>query len=418
MATLQLKKLLKNEPIAVTGIGTLTAAGNSLESLWNAVANGIAQGEWVEFEDFKYPACVVKNIELPSNLNFKFHRFDRSVKLALVAGRNALLDAGVLSEPGDKVFDKRNVGIIVGTSRGAIERISELFLTKPSKRILPSYSSNTSIAGLSGALAMAFGIEGMALTVSANCASSAAAISLAGKELALGIADSILAGGAEAPIHPAVLAAMSNAGILGKAQDPRLACRPFDISRNGTIIGEGSAFLHLERLRDAIKRRCHIYAILAGFAIRTNPVSNPLGMNDNGESLACVIQEALNIADISPSEISFINAHGTGTRLNDLAEARAIKKVFGSKTPLVTSIKAVTGHCLGASSAIESAISILALNKSQVPPTTNCFNKDAECDVNILIDKPQEIKKPLYALVISSGFWGHQSAIVFKKYIS
>ncbi|MGC8829350.1 MAG: beta-ketoacyl-[acyl-carrier-protein] synthase family protein [Verrucomicrobiia bacterium] len=419
MIALHLKELLKNEPIAITGIGVVCAVGDTPENLWNSVLNAEARGEWIEFnEKIKLPACVVcyAQIDTPSAPGLKHSKYDRCVKLAYHAAKAALMDAKVLNESG-KIENAllSRVGVVVGTSRGMVEKLGELFTTNP-RKIPPSFSPNTSIAGLSGALATIFGFKGMSLTVSANCASSAVAIVIAAKEVALGTVGSMLVGGAEAPIHPAILYPMLKAGILGNGNGPHNVCRPFDISRNGTIIGEGSAFFYIEKLEQALSRGARIYALIGGWGIATEPGSNAIASDPDGKSLSYVIQEALNMANISADEISFISAHGTGTKLNDLAESRAINIVFGEPTPPVFSIKAVTGHCLGASSAIESLVSIIALNKSLIPPTANCIQKDPSCKINIVVNKPQNIKNPYSALVISSGFWGYQSAIIFKRF--
>ncbi len=407
MHALHLKNLLKYNPIAVTGIGILTAAGSN--TLWESVKAGKTFGKFLDIanESIKIPICVVRELEVPTELKIKYHKLDRSARLAINAAKGAMKNANI-----DNEAIRKNSGLIVGTSRGAVELLSQLFTNR--RKIPPSYSPNTSIGGLSGALAMALGIKGISFTVSANCASSAVSIAMAAEQLLLGCAESMIAGGAEAPINPAILIPMLNAGILGKGDNPETVCKPFDINRNGTILGEGAGFLFLEKLSSAIKRKANIRAILAGWAIKTAPISS-VGVDETGESLAEVIEEALQIADVTPRDISFISAHGTGTHLNDLAEARAIKRVFGNTPVPVYSIKPVTGHCLGASSAIESAVAIDALNNKVIPPTVNCLEKDSECDINVVTKHPIEIKNPVAALVISSGFWGHQSILVFKR---
>lgn len=412
-----MKELLLKEPVAITGIGVVCSAGDSPIRLWESVTNARASGEWLNFANHKFPVSAVHSSEIDvEKTNFRQRKYDRSVNLAIYAARNALIDAGALKETGKvDVSSKRDIGVIAGTSRGMIGRMSELFNLNPFK-IPPSYSPNTSVAALSGALAKEYGFNGFSLTVSANCASSAFAIALGAKEVAFGTVDAMLVGGAEAPLHPAILGPMSIAGILGSGETPDAVCRPFDVSRNGTIIGEGAAFLYLERLEQALSRGAKIYGTICGWGTGVESDSGSVAVEQTGESMADIIQMALEQADISPNEVSFISAHGTGTKLNDLAESRAINIVFGEQTPPVFSIKAVTGHCLGASSAIESLVSIIALNKSRVPPTTNCFHKDPACKINVVVDKPQNIESPNYALVISSGFWGYQSAIVFKRF--
>lgn len=409
------KELIKADPIAITGIGIISAGGNNPDILFQNAVSGKSSGRWIKFngypERYEYAACAVESLDIPQNLQRQLSKCDRCVKFGALAARSALIDALKT----ERIKEPEKLGVIAGTSRGSVEKNAILFSYKEMQKIPPSFSPNTSIAGLSGAISLTLGIKGPCFTISANCASSAIAIGLAAEQILTGKASAMLAGGAEAPLHPAILAPLENAGILGKHHDPKLVCRPFDITRNGTILGEGSAFVYLERLSSAISRNAFIYGLLAGWSFGSAANSN-VAFEEDGSDLVRIIQDALELADIHPEEICYINAHGTGTIQNDYAEAIAIDSVFGSVNPSlsVSSTKPVTGHCLGATAAIEAVISILTLQKKLAPPTPNCHKKDPGLPINVVMSKPMPIEKPTFAMSISSGFWGNKSALIFR----
>jgi 3-oxoacyl-(acyl-carrier-protein) synthase len=279
----------------------------------------------------------------------------------------------------------------------------------------PSWSANSTFACVSGALAQAFKLKGPGATISATCASAAFAIGLAAEQILLGKADAMIVGGTEAPLHLAVLAQLHAAGVLGFHADARLTCRPFDANRNGLALGEGSAFLILESARAAAARKATAFAKLAGWSFSLDD-SGRTGVHEDGSGLRQVMQQALQSAGLDAGQIDYLNAHGTGTKMNDAAEACAIKKLFGDRAAFLpcSSTKPITGHCLGATPAIEAVLCIEALRRQQIPPTANCSRPDPLCPINL-----QSFSAPSAKLtnVMSNslGFWGYHAALIFSK---
>jgi len=269
------------------------------------------------------------------------------------------------------------------------------------------------ICSAASAIAAAPEAHGPAMTVSATCASGAAAIALAAEQILLGKVEVALAGGAEAPLNPMVIAQLHAAGILGHDADPQLTCKPFGIARNGIVLGEGAGFLVLESLTSAQRRKATMLARLSGWALAAEG-GERVGMDRTGASLSRVITEALAMAGVAPAQLGYINAHGTGTVLNDIAEANALRAALGDAASRVpcSSTKAITGHCLGASAALEAAIGIAALREGRLPGTANCQRPDAEVTLNLLRASAEQSASS--ALSISAGFWGNQAALVFQ----
>lgn len=413
---LQLKQIMKNDPVVITGMGAISPAGSSVEELWESVRRLKTNVQVIKLKDkgrqIEIPAGRVKEIPINDEIVRKINKYDRSIKLGVYAACQALNDSGTY---GKEIYE--NIGVIAGTSRGAVSNLSEFLSCNELRKVRPSYSSNTSIGALSGAMAQVFGFKGASMTISANCASSAIAIAISAQQILLGMVDAVLCGGAEAPLHPHLIAAMSNAGILDiPKEESHKICKPFDINRSGTIMGEGAGFLFLERMSDAIKRKARVHAVLAGFAYGITPGTS-MGVETSGKSLADLIEKAMAIAEATPQDISFVSLHGTGTKVNDVAEARAVHAIFGSTKPdiPVFSIKPVTGHCLGASPSLEAIVCIRAIHESLVPATANCEEVDPECKINVVIKRPLKIQKPEYAMLVTSGFWGYKAVLIFKR---
>ena len=231
----------------------------------------------------------------------------------------------------------------------------------------------------------------------------------------LGAAEIMIAGGADAPLLDPIIRQTMSTGILGSHPDPTRACRPFDASRNGTVLGEGAAFLVLESLESARSRGVPVLARLAGYAMgadsahRTSP-------REDGSGLVQVMQRALLIAGIDATKIDYVNAHGTGTPLNDKIEALALQRLLGDRVRRVacSSTKPVTGHCFGASAALEAVISVLALQNQLAPPTANYREPDPECSLDLVTERPRSVD---IRVVISNslGFWGKNAALVFTR---
>lgn len=403
-----LHRLLRDQPVVVTGMGAFCGAGANVAALWQAVLRGESPANWLPPElspdGLRVAGCRAPNPALTRLTR----RMDRSAQLAHVAALEAWCAARLDTFP----VPAARVGIFVGTSRGAVGKLAETVATG-TERAKPSDAAHCSLANVSGMLSLAFPAHGPAMTISATCASGAAAIAQAAQEILLGTVDVAIAGGTEAPLNPLVIAQLHAAGILGHDVDPRLTCKPFDSARNGIVLGEGAGFLILESHTSARRRGVSVLARLAGWALASEGAER-VGMDRSGASLSRVLVEAAVMAGIEPGQLGYINAHGTGTVLNDLAEANALALAFGD-TPRVpcSSTKAVTGHCLGASAALEAVIAIGAIQSGRVPGTANCRTQDPGVKLNLLhaSSGPGEVAS---ALSVSAGFWGNQAALIFQ----
>ena len=434
-----LHRLLRENPVVVTGMGVFCGAGTSVGELWQAVLRGESPADWLPAE-LSPPGKRFAGCRAPEPpLTRLTRKLDRSAQLAHAAALEAWSVARLDTQP---VAPER-IGIFVGTSRGAVGKLADALArearagdfqspsrgnesSKPSRAAhaqggdwkspaRPSDAAHCSLANISGMLSLAFPAHGPALTVSATCASGAAAMVLAAQQILLGTVDVAIAGGAEAPLHPLVIAQLHAAGILGDDVDPRRTCKPFDIARNGIVLGEGAGLLVLESQVSAQRRGANILARLVGWALAAEGAER-VGMDRTGASLSRVLTEALVMADVAPAQLSYVNAHGTGTVLNDLAEAGALRLALGDAAARVpcSSTKAVTGHCLGASAALEAVIAIQAIREGRLPGTANWGTPDAEVGLNLLRASggPVEVSS---ALSVSAGFWGNQAALVFQR---
>jgi 3-oxoacyl-[acyl-carrier-protein] synthase II len=400
---------LRENPLVITGKGAVSAAGSSAGALWEAVLRGESLASGLEFGEGRFAGCTVPEGALGSWKNSLMRKADRSAQLAVTAAQEAWAQAGLT--PGSVAPER--IAVFAGTSRGPVGKMLESAGRARIDRVLPSSAASSTLASLSGTLAVAFGACGPALTVSAACASAAAAIALAAEQLLMGKSDIALAGGAEAPLHPVVMAQLQAAGVLGQAERAEQICRPFDLNRNGTVLGEGAAFLVIETAAHAQKRGATVLARLSGWAIGTEG-GERTGISKDSASLVRVMQQALASAGLRPEAIGYVNAHGTGTVVNDRQETIACQRVFEGSPPPCSSIKPVTGHCMGAAAALEAVVSIEALRLGVLPPTPNWQTADPDCAMDIIAGEARTI--PLKdVLSNSSGFWGNNAALIFSK---
>ena len=400
--------------IVVTGLGAFTAAGPDAALLWESVCRGRSPAQFFQPNENRnsYVVCRAPDPENAGPGLSRVRHMDRSVQLAAAAACEAWRDAGLES---GAIAEGRSA-IFAGTSRGPLGTILQAQAQlEAGHQIRPSVATNSTITGLSGALSNVFAIDGTALTVSAACASGAAALALAAQEIRAGMADVALAGGAEAPLHEILLAQLKSAGVMGSNPDPALACRPFDSSRDGTVIGEGAAFLVLESLGSARRRGAPIYAELAGWAVNSEPAQRT-GISDHSDGLRRTMSSAVGMAGLAFADLDYINAHGTGTPLNDRAESLAIARCSaGANKVRTSSTKAVTGHCMGAGSAIEAVISVLALQHQTLPPSANCLEQAADCPIDLVLGQARPC--PVRSVLTNSlGFWGSHASLLFLQW--
>jgi len=404
-----LTQLLRDNPIVVTGVGSYSVAGDSVEALWRAAMAARGLAEWREFlvanESRRFAVCSAPPLEVHTpELRFA-RKADRCTRMALHAANVAWQQAAI-----DRAYAPERMGIIVGSSRGPIGKIEESFEAVRRGEIMPSSSTQSSPGSVSGTLAQFFNVKGPGAVISATCASAAFAIGMAAEQILLGKADAMLVGGAEAPLHAVVLAQLQASGVLGTHAEAAKTCRPFDATRNGMVLGEGSAFLVLERL--GARADARPLARLAGWSMSVES-SGRTGMQEDGSSIARAMQEALNLAQLSPAKIGWVHTHGSGTVLNDFAEAAALARLFGERAVPCSSTKPVTGHCLGATPALGAVLCIEALRQQKLPPAVNCDQPDPQCPVQLVTAETQP--RPSSSILSNAiGFWGYHASLIFS----
>ncbi|MEW6305783.1 MAG: beta-ketoacyl-[acyl-carrier-protein] synthase family protein [Verrucomicrobiota bacterium] len=411
MRPFSLRELLKENPIVLSGMGVYCAAGTSVDELWRNVAAGASPARWLELPESKslprVAACVAPAWH-PERPEFRLVRkMDRCVQLALAAALPAWEEAragGIAAE---------RIAIISGTSRGPINKWNEGMHWLVRDRMLPSLAANSTLACLSGALSQVFHAKGSCLTVASACASAASAIALGARMIATDEADVALVGGADAPLNPLVITQLNAAGLLGHHEDPTRTCRPFDRTRDGLLLGEGAGFLVLESASHAQARGVAVQARLLGWATGAD-TSGRAGVSEHGDGLVQVMRGALELAGIEAAQIDYVNAHGTGTQVNDAAETHAMQRVFGGRNVPCSSTKPVTGHCMGATPAIEAILCIEAMRHQLLPPTANCKEPDPVCALDVVPGKARAAKVQT-VMSNSLGFWGNNAAVILGK---
>jgi 3-oxoacyl-(acyl-carrier-protein) synthase len=398
----------------VTGIGAISAAGGDTGALWEASAGGRAAGRSQSFEigqaSRQFAICAAPQIDVTRPELHPVRRMDRSVQLGWIAANQALGVAGLGTDR-----SPLTIGVMAGASRGPVSKLAEGFARVNSRRYPPTLSADCTFASLSGVLAQALDLTGPSATVSATCASGAFAIAFAAEQILLGKADAMLVGAAEAPLVPAVIAQLHAAGVVGSHTEAALTCRPFDATRNGLCLGEGSGFLVLESVQAARRRGAIPLAQLSGWGLCVDD-SGRAGVSESGRGLIDSASQALTAAGLATAAIDYVNTHGTGTRLNDTVEAHALRRLFGSRADTLpcTSTKPITGHCLGATPALEAVLAIEALRRQIVPPTANCHQPDPACPINMqpLVARPARLN---HVMSNSLGFWGYHASLIFSR---
>ena len=406
--------------VVITGLGSINPIGNDVESTWDGIKNckcGIDEITLFDSSNLKTRLdAEVKEYDTLKYLDLKqSKRLDRSSQFALIAAREAFKDSGINEEN----TNLDNVGIFIGSGIGGlitIENQCEIKSQKGANRISPMFIP-MSIANMpAGNVAMDLGLKGESISIVTACASSTHSIGEAYRNIKAGYEDVILAGGTESAICELGIAGFENMKALYTGTDKNRASIPFDKERSGFVMGEGAGVLVLEELEHAKKRGAKIYAEVVGYGA-TSDAYHITSPDPEGTGALRAMERAINDANLTPKDIDYINAHGTSTHLNDSTETKAIKLLFGedSKNIKVSSTKGNTGHLLGAAGAIESIICTKALNEGLVPPTINYKEKDEECDLDIVPNKP--IKKDLNIVMSNSlGFGGHNASVILKKF--
>ncbi|MFQ6195352.1 beta-ketoacyl-[acyl-carrier-protein] synthase family protein [Streptomyces sp. NPDC000405] len=398
--------------VSITGIGLVTPAGSGVEENWRRVTSGVSaaaadpalRGAEVDF------SCRVPDFDADALLGRRTAwKLDRFVQLALVAARQAVTDSGL--DPAS--WDGARVGVVLGNSLGGtatFEKQHRTFYDGAPEDVSPLMVPMGMVNMVAGYVAMDQRILGPSLVTATACASGASAVGTAREWLAAGLCDVVLAGGTESALSPATLTGLSRMGALSsRRDDPRAASRPFAADRDGFVAGEGAAVLVLERERDARARGARTYARITGFGASSDAY-HATAPHPDGAGLERALRAALADAGAAPGDVGHVNAHGTSTPMNDLVEARALRRVLGTG-PAVTSTKGVTGHTLAAAGAIEVAYTALVLRDGSVPPTANVRELDPEIDVDVVTGGARTVDLDV-AVSTSLGFGGHNAALV------
>lgn len=406
--------------VVITGVGSVSSLGIGAYNLWKSIRAGKCGISTIERIDVSnLPVKVgaeIKDFDPSEFIDKKeVKRTDRFAQFALAAAKIAVEDSKLNL---DKV-NKERLGVIIGTGVGGIETMLSQhneFLEKGYRRVSPFVVPMMIPNMASGLVAIKFGAKAFNECTVTACASSTNSIGNSFKVIQRNDADIMIAGGAEACINGLTLAGFSASKAMTTNEDPLSACRPFDLERNGFVLGEGSGVLILEELEHALNRGAHIIAEIIGYSC-TNDAYHMTAPSEGGEGAAKCMSLAIEDAGINISDIGYINAHGTSTKANDKGETAAVKTVFGkhSYELAISSTKSMTGHLLGASGAIEAIITSLALKEGFIPPTINYKTPDPECDLNYVPNIGKDANFT-YALTNSFGFGGHNATLVLKHF--
>jgi 3-oxoacyl-[acyl-carrier-protein] synthase II len=416
--------------VVVTGLGATTPLGGDVASTWSALLAGRSgvkplEADWAKDLPVRIAATIAVE---PSEVlpRHRLRRLDRCQQFALIAAHEAWRDAGFAfgdeeSAEGFRV-DGDRLGAVVSSGIGGIITTLDNYdtlLAKGWKRVSPFAVPMLMPNGAAGQVSIEFGAKAGAHALASACASSAEAIGYAIDMIRNGRADVVIAGGTEAAIHQLNLAAFASMRAMSTRNDePERASRPYDKNRDGFVLGEGSGIVILESEEHARARGARIYGIAAGAGYSAD--ANDIVQND-ADGMSKAMRRALTDADLEPSDIVHINAHGTSTPIGDIGEIKAIKKAFGDAAGqiVVTSTKSMTGHLLGGTGAVESIATLLALREGLVPPTINIDDLDDEVDLDIAQGEPRKLPDgPAAALNNSFGFGGHNVCVAFRRHES
>lgn len=408
--------------VVVTGMGAVTPVGNDVATMWRSLIEGRSgAGPITKFDASTFEvrfACEVKNFDPLQYMDRKeAKRADQFTQYAVAASKQAMEDAGFGNLSG---YDPDNTGVIIGSGIGGLKIFEEqhdVYRQRGPSKISPFFIPMFISDIAAGIVSMQFGAKGPNYATVSACATSAHAIGDAFRTIQYGDADVMITGGTEATVTPMAVGGFANMKALSERNDsPETASRPFDMTRDGFVMGEGGAVLILEELEHAKRRGARIYSEIVGYGA-TGDAYHLTAPAPNGEGAQRAMKRALRDANLAPADVQYINAHGTSTPANDLNETAAIKAVFGEHAHHVnvSSTKSATGHMLGAAGAVELVISTLAINSGIIPPTINYQTPDPECDLNYTPNKPAERTVDV-AISNSFGFGGHNTTLAVKRY--
>jgi 3-oxoacyl-[acyl-carrier-protein] synthase II len=404
--------------VAVTGLGAVTPLGNDAPSTWRAAVAGESGIGWIQaFDASELPvriAAEVKDFDATRVASPKeVRKLERNVLLALGAAKEAMGDARLNG------FDPARVGVVFGTAIGGVNGIleqEEVRRERGPERVSPNFLPNVLVDSASGQLAISLGVKGPNYAVVSACATGSHAIGEAAELIKRGDADAVLAGGAEACMHPLILAGFTAMrGLAVENEHPPRASRPFDATRAGFVMGEGACVFVLEDLDAAQARGAKVYAEILGYGA-SNDAHHMAQPEPEATGVAEMMRAALRRAGVAPERVGYVNAHGTSTPLGDLAETKAIKDVFGEHAYrlAVSSTKSMMGHTFGAAGAIEAMMCVLAIHEGVIPPTINYEHPDPDCDLDYVPNQAREAQLDV-ALSNAMGLGGHNGCVLIGR---
>ena len=407
--------------VVVTGLGMVSPLGVGVEESWQAACSGVSGiGPVTKFDASAFPSRIAGEVKNFNALDFmdKQHvrRLDTFIHYAVAGARMAVEDSGLVINS----VNRDRVGCVTGTGIGGlpmIEHYHKVLLNNGPRRISPFFIPGIIANMVPGQLAIEFGARGPNISITTACAAGSHAVGEAFRFIREGVADAMITGGAEAVITPLAFGGFCAMKSLSTRNDePQKASRPFEMNRDGFIMGEGAGILIFEELNHALERGADIYAEIVGYGLSGDAyhVSAP---DPEGAGAVNCMKMALDYGNLRPEDVDYINAHGTSTKLNDLSETMAIKTVFGDHAYklAISSTKSMTGHLLGGSGGVEAVFTVLAIKHGIIPPTVNYETPDPECDLDYVPNTARKMDVKV-ALSNSFGFGGTNASLVFRKY--
>ena len=410
--------------VVITGMGVISPVGNDVQTFWNSLLNGVCGIDFIKsIPTDDLPVKVAGEVKDFNPADYEIEppfarKQDKFTLYAVAAAWQAVKESGLDSSEGGNI-DPSRYGVYVGSGIGGFstqERETIKILNEGAKWVSPLFIPTMISNIAAGNIAIRNNACGPCLPVVTACATSTHAIGEAYRAIKHGYADAIIAGGTEAAIIPLAIAGFANAKALSRAEDPKYASLPFNKNRGGFVMAEGAAMLMLEEYEHAVARGAEIIAEVCGYG-NTCDAHHVTAPRPDGKTQAAAIRQALDEAGYTSEDLLYINAHGTGTALNDVAETSAFKLALGDDAykAHISSIKGSIGHLLGAAGAAEAVATVLALKNGIVPPTINLDEIEPECDLNYTPNVPVEAPLTI-AISDSLGFGGHNGCVAFRKY--
>ncbi|MGB5208361.1 MAG: beta-ketoacyl-ACP synthase II [Azonexus sp.] len=407
--------------VVITGLGLVSPVGNTVEEGWqNILAGRSGIAHVTKFDTAAFPVQIageVRNFDITSYISAKdARRMDTFIHYGMAAGIQAVRDASLDKE---NVADLERVGVAIGSGIGGlplIEATKEEYMAGGLRKVSPFFVPGSIINMISGNLSIMYGFKGPNIALVTACTTGTHSVGEAARIIEYGDADIMVAGGAESTVSPLGMGGFCAARALStRNDDPTTASRPWDKDRDGFVLGEGAGCMVLEEYEHAKARGAKIYAEVAGYGMSADAYHMTQPAESGDGARRCMVA-ALKNAGLSPSDIQYVNAHGTSTPLGDVAETMAVKGAFGDvvKNVVVNSTKSMTGHLLGAAGGIEAVFTALAIHHQISPPTINIFNQDERCDLDYCANKARPMKIDA-ALSNSFGFGGTNGTVAFKR---